>query len=134
MCDMPEPCKSPSIDSCKKKFLWTQKDVDLALQPVLDLVLQAGETKKSSQTLGLENLDFLGFFLFCFLVSKQGSCFTATEEDGGDTRPAQLELALGANVLHRQILFSLAIAAIAEANLMQTSVEQLPSSHRVALE
>ena len=35
-------------------------------------------------------------------------------------------------VLHRQILFSLAIAAIAEAILMQTSAEQVPSLHRVA--
>ena len=35
-------------------------------------------------------------------------------------------------VLHRQILFSLAIAAIAEAILRQTSAEQVPSLHRVA--
>ena len=34
-------------------------------------------------------------------------------------------------VLHRQILFSLAIAAIAEAILM-ISAEQMPSLHRVA--
>ena len=34
-------------------------------------------------------------------------------------------------VLHSQILFSLAIAAIAEATLMQTSAEQVPSLHRV---
>ena len=35
-------------------------------------------------------------------------------------------------VLHRQILFSLASAAIAKAILIQTSVEQVPSLHRVA--
>ena len=35
-------------------------------------------------------------------------------------------------MLHRQILFSLAIAAIAEAILIRTSVEQVPSLHRVA--
>ena len=35
-------------------------------------------------------------------------------------------------VLHHQILFSLAIAAIAEAIQMQTSAEQVPSLHRVA--
>ena len=35
-------------------------------------------------------------------------------------------------VLHRQSLFGLAIAAIAEANLMRTSAEQVPSLHRVA--
>ena len=36
-------------------------------------------------------------------------------------------------VLHRQILFSLATAAIAEAILMRTSAEQVPSLHRVCL-
>ena len=35
-------------------------------------------------------------------------------------------------VLHSQILFSLAIAAIAEAILIRTSVEQMASLHRVA--
>ena len=35
-------------------------------------------------------------------------------------------------VLHHQILFSLAIATIAEAILMWTSAEQVPSLHRVA--
>ena len=35
-------------------------------------------------------------------------------------------------VLHRQILFSLAIAAIAEAILMWTSAEQVPSLYKVA--
>ena len=35
-------------------------------------------------------------------------------------------------VLHRHILFSLAIAAIAEATLMRTFAEQVPSLHRIA--
>ena len=35
-------------------------------------------------------------------------------------------------VLHREILFSLAIAAIAEAILMQPSAKQVPSLHRIA--
>ena len=35
-------------------------------------------------------------------------------------------------VLHRQILFSLATAAIAEAILIRTSTEQVPSLHRIA--
>ena len=35
-------------------------------------------------------------------------------------------------VLHRQILFSLAIATIAEAILMRISAEQLPSLHGIA--
>ena len=36
-------------------------------------------------------------------------------------------------VLLYQILFNLAVAAVAEAILMQTSAEQVPSLHRVAL-
>ena len=35
-------------------------------------------------------------------------------------------------VLHHHILLTLAIAAIAEAILMQASAEQVPSLHRVA--
>ena len=35
-------------------------------------------------------------------------------------------------VVHRQILFSLTIAAIAEAIVVRTSAEQVPSLHRVA--
>ena len=63
-CDRLEPCKFPSIDRCQRKFLWTQKDVDLALQPILDLVLQVREAKNFSQTLGLENLDLFFFSFF----------------------------------------------------------------------
>ena len=29
-CDMPKPCKFPSLDSCQKRWLWTHKEVDLA--------------------------------------------------------------------------------------------------------
>ena len=36
-CDMPKPCKFPSLDSCQKRFLWTYKEVDLAPHPVVDL-------------------------------------------------------------------------------------------------
>ena len=30
-CDMPEPCKFPSLDSCQKRILWTHKQADPAL-------------------------------------------------------------------------------------------------------
>ena len=43
-----------------------------------------------------------------------------------------LNLCVKLMVLHRQIPFNLAIAAIAEAILMQTSAEQVPPLHRVA--
>ena len=32
--DMPEPCKFLFLDSYQKGFLWTYKEVDLALHPV----------------------------------------------------------------------------------------------------
>ena len=34
-CSVPEPCKFPSLDSCQKRFLWTYKEVDFALHPVV---------------------------------------------------------------------------------------------------
>ena len=42
VCDMPEPCKFPFLDTCLKRFLWTHKEVDLAPHPVVGLVLQVG--------------------------------------------------------------------------------------------
>ena len=42
-CDKSEPCKSPSLDSCQKKFLWTNKEVDLAPHLLAGLVLQVGD-------------------------------------------------------------------------------------------
>ena len=38
-CDMPEPCKFPSLDSCQKRFQWAHKEVDLAQNLVVGLVL-----------------------------------------------------------------------------------------------
>ena len=45
-CDLPEPCKFPCLDSCQKRFLWTHKEVDLALHPVIGLVLKVGDAEK----------------------------------------------------------------------------------------
>ena len=80
-------CKFPSPNSCKKRFLWTHKEVDFALHSVAGLVLQVEDTKKFPQALGFESLDPF------FRVSKQDPCFTPVEEDGGDKRPVELELA-----------------------------------------
>ena len=50
-----------------------------------------GDAEKFPQALDFESLD-------AFLtVSKQGPCFTALEEDGGDKRLVQLELHCEAN-------------------------------------
>ena len=51
---------------------------------------------------------------------------------GDDKRFCSLNLLTKLMVLHHQILFSLAIVAIVEANLMWTSAEQVPSLHKVA--
>ena len=69
-CDMPEPCEFPSPDSCQKRFLWTHKEIDLALHPVVGLVLRVGDAEKFPQALDFESLD-----PFFFRVSKQGQCF-----------------------------------------------------------
>ena len=53
-CDMPEPCKFPSPDSCQKRFLWTHKEVDLPPHPVVGLVLQVEDAKKFPQALGFK--------------------------------------------------------------------------------
>ena len=71
----PEPCKFPSLDSCQMRFLWTHNEVDLALHPVVGLVLQVGETE-FSHALGFKSLDFF------FRVSKQGPCFTGPTGGG----------------------------------------------------
>ena len=47
-------------------------------------------------------------------------------------RLVELELACKADGVALPVLFSLAIAATAEAILMRTSAEQVPSLHRVA--
>ena len=48
VCDMPEPCKFPSLDSCQKVFLWTHKEVDHAPHPVVGLVLQIRRCREVS--------------------------------------------------------------------------------------
>ena len=56
-CDMPDPCKFQSLDSCQTSFLWTQKVIDLTPHPVVGLVPQVGHAEKFSQALGLECLN-----------------------------------------------------------------------------
>ena len=71
-CNMPKPCKFPSLDSCQKRFLWTQNGVDLVPHPIIVLVLQTGDVKKFPQAVGFKGLD--PFLRVC----KQGPCFTST--------------------------------------------------------
>ena len=50
-------CEFPSLDSRQKRFLWAHKKVDLALHPVVGLVLQVEDAKKFPNALGFESLD-----------------------------------------------------------------------------
>ena len=84
---MPEPCKSPPLDSCHERFLRTHKEADLAPDPVVGLELQVRDTEKFPHVLGSK----------AFIHSKQGPCFRAVQEDRGDKRPAEPELACKAD-------------------------------------
>ena len=44
-CDLQEPGKFPSLDSCQKRFLWTYQHTDLALHPVVDRNQMPEETR-----------------------------------------------------------------------------------------
>ena len=79
------------FSSCQKRFLWTHKDVDLVPLSAIGLVLQVGDADKFPRALGLESVDPF------FRVSKQGPCLAVIEEDGGDMRLKQLELACEAD-------------------------------------
>ena len=83
VCDMPELCKFPSLDSCQMRFLWTHNKLDILLhtQSVSSLVPQIGDKEKFSHALGFESLDS---FFFLVRVSKQGPCLKALEENGDD--------------------------------------------------
>ena len=69
---------------------WTHKEVDLALHPVVRLVL-----KEEMQGRFLRRVVSQTWILF-FRVSKQGPCFTAIG-DGGDKRFVELEPACEAD-------------------------------------
>ena len=126
VCDLPEPCKIPSLDSCQKRFLWTHKEVDLARHPLVGLVLPVGETQKFPHALGFESLD--PFFFFFFQSQQAGSILHSHRGGWRWQEICRAKLMK----LHCQILLSLAIAAIAEAILMWTSAQQVASLHRVA--
>ena len=59
--------------------------------PLVGLVLQVGDAKTFPQALRFKSLDPF------FIVSKQGPCLTAVEEDGDDKRLVELELACEAD-------------------------------------
>ena len=58
-CDMPKPCEFPSADSCQKRFLLANKEVDHVPHPcaAVGLVLQVEDGEKFPQAPDLESLD-----------------------------------------------------------------------------
>ena len=60
-CDMPEPCKFPSLNSCQRRFLWTHEEVDPVLYPVFGLMLQVGDAEKFPRAPRFESLDTFFF-------------------------------------------------------------------------
>ena len=46
VCDLPQPCKFLSLDSCQKRSKWTHKGVDLTPHQVVGLVLQVADVEK----------------------------------------------------------------------------------------
>ena len=68
-CEMLEPCKFPSLDSCIKRFMRTHKEVDLAPHPVAGLFVHVGDAEKFSHAFGFEMpVSFLLFFLLFFRI------------------------------------------------------------------
>ena len=56
-CDMPTV---PSLDSCRTRFLWSHKDVDLTQHSVVGwscIVRQVRDAQKFTQALGVKSLD-----------------------------------------------------------------------------
>ena len=45
MCDMLEPCRFPSLNSCQRRFQWSHKEVDLAPHTVVGLVFLVGDAE-----------------------------------------------------------------------------------------
>ena len=73
-----------SRDSCQKRFLWTHKEADRALHPVVIHVLQERDGEKFPHTLGS----------FCQSASRVRA---EIQEDGGDKRLVELALACRAD-------------------------------------
>ena len=105
-CDMSEPCKFSSLDSCQKRFLWAHKEVDLAPHPVVGLVLQVGDTEKFPQVLSLENLaPYLR-------DSMQGALAVSQPKKSMEVKRNLHNLFAKLMVLLRQILFNLAMPSL----------------------
>ena len=120
VCYMPKPCKLFPMTVARKGSCRPTRKLTLLYTKPLVLC-----SKQEVQRSFLRHLVSKAWILF-FRVSKQGPCFTAIVEDGGNKRLGQLELARQVDGVTSK--YSLAIATIAEAILMWTCIELLPGT------
>ena len=125
-CDMAEPCKFPSLDTCQERFLWTHKKVISAPHTVVGLVLLVGDAENCPQAHGFETLDPFSESASRVHVSQPQKMMEVTRD------LYKLNLIAKLIVVLFRFLFNLAIAAIVEAILMRISAEQVPFLHGVA--
>ena len=76
---------------CQERFLWIHKEVELAAHPVVGRTPGRRCREVSSCTCFRKSGSSI------IRVSKQGTCFTAIKEDGGNKRRVQFELACKAD-------------------------------------
>ena len=100
----------PSHESFPLRFLWAHKIDDLALHTVVGLVLQEADTQKFPEVLSLQKPG-------SFCMGLPASSMSHRHREWCDDKKfVQFELAK-LMVLHRQILFNLAVAKIVDATL-----------------
>ena len=93
-CDMPAPCKFPSLDSSQKRILWAHKEAVLNLHLIIWSYAQRRRCREVSSGTWSRKLGSLSPFL---RVSMRGPCLRAIQEDGGDKWLVQLKLACKAD-------------------------------------
>ena len=89
--NVPKPCEFLSLYSCQKRFFRPTREFILLRTQALVLC-----SKWKMRRNFLRHLVSKACALFLRL-RKQGPCFSAIEENGGNRRPVELELACEAN-------------------------------------
>ena len=89
VCNMPAPCKFLSLDSCHRRFLRTRKLILLHTQLFCAPSRRYRELSSCTHFQRLES--------FFSRSRKQGPSVTARENDGGDKRLVELQLACEAD-------------------------------------
>ena len=86
-CDMPEPCKFPSLDGCQKGSCGPTRKLSFLCTQSFALCSKKGDAEKFPHALGFESLDpfFFSFLFFSFFKRQQvGSMFQGRRAYGMD--------------------------------------------------